>query len=75
MQNVVLQLSKTNREQIAVCLFSPRFKIGLNFSYTFSYSTVYEQFLFLIFCSLFSSFGSQDEDTDSTTELTGNRFI
>ena len=72
---------ETNRVQIAVSLFSPRFKLGLNFSYTCSYSTVYEQFyktfsrLFLIFCSLFSSSGSQDEVTDSKIELTGNRHI
>ena len=50
---------KTNRVQIAVCLFSLQFKLGLNFSYTCSYSTVYEQFyetfsqLFLIFLQSF----------------------
>ena len=65
---------ETNRVQIAVCLFSPQFKLGLNFSYTCSYSTVYEQFyktfsrLVLIFCSLFSSFCSQDEVKDPKIE-------
>ena len=51
-------------------------------SYRCGYSTVYEQFYktfsrsFLLFCSLFfSSFGSQDEVTDTKTELTGNRHI
>ena len=70
---------ETNRVQIAVCLFPLRFALGLNFSCTCSYSTVYEQFcttfsrLFLIFCSVFSSFSSQDEVTDSKIELTDNR--
>ena len=70
-----------NRVQVAVCLCSPRFTLSFNLSYTSSYGAVYEQFyksfsqLFLIFCSLFSSFGSQDEVTDSKIELTGNRHI
>ena len=72
---------ETNQVQIMVYLFSPQFTVGLNLSYRCSYSTVYEQFyktfswLFLIFCSLFSSFGSQDEVTDSKIELTGNWHI
>ena len=33
---------ETNQVQTAVCLFSPRFPLGLNFSY--SYSTAYVQF-------------------------------
>ena len=78
MQNAVLQL-RTDRVQIAVCLFCPGFKLGLKNSCI--YNTMYEQFyetfsgLFLIFCSLFSSFASQDEVTDSKIELTGNRHI
>ena len=59
------------RPPLAVCLFFLQFTLGLNLSCACSYNTAFEEFyktlfgLFFIFCSLLSSFGSQDEVTDS----------
>ena len=61
---------ETNRVQTAVCLFSSRFALGLNFSY--SYSAVLLRNIFPVIFNLFQSFNPQKP---SYLDLVKSRII
>ena len=72
MEKAVLQLRKPTKYRSQFASFPAVHTVVTvvckQFYKTFSH-------LFLIFGSLLSSFGSQDQITDSETELTGNQYV